>query len=138
MSRDRYISEIIEAMRRANQMACGRLSKVSGAAVTPTQWAVLNILHERKQLSVKELARMLSVTNSAVTQLTKDLEEKGYVKRTSDPKDKRFINLSPAPKCSKMMSGIQKVFAGQCRTLFAKLSDTDLKTFAALHKKIVN
>jgi len=136
MNRIKCIGEVIESLRKGQRATCGRMAKVPGAAVTPSQWALLNLLYGEKGASVKELSAVMNVTGSAITQLANELEEKGYLRREHDPKDKRTIKLIPTPKCNKMMSGIQKLFAEECAVMFSKLSDSELKTLNELHKKI--
>ncbi|OGG41827.1 hypothetical protein A2837_01275 [Candidatus Kaiserbacteria bacterium RIFCSPHIGHO2_01_FULL_46_22] len=136
MDRTKCIGEVIESLRKGQRATCGRMAKVPGAAVTPSQWALLNLLYGDKGANVKELSAIMDVTGSAITQLANELEEKGYVRREHDPKDKRTVKLMPTAKCNKMMAGIQKLFAEECALMFAKLSDSELKVLNELHKKI--
>lgn len=136
MEREKCIHEIVESLRQTQRSACGRLAKVPGVSVTPSQWALLNLIYDKKGISTKELSEMMHVSKSAVTQLANDLEKKGYLSRTSDPKDKRTINIVPTPKCNRMMSSIQKSFAARFALMFNKLSDSQLRTLNDLHKKI--
>lgn len=137
MNRSHCIGEIIESLRLSQRAACGRLARVPGIAVTPSEWALLNVLHQDGSKSVKDLARSMSITGSAVTQLANELVLKGYIKRIVEARDKRTIRLVPTTKCNRMMGGIQKSFTEQCSILFSKLSDVELQTLSRLHKKIV-
>lgn len=136
MDRTKCIAEIVESLRQGKRATCTKMAKVPGIAVTPAQWALLNLLYGSKGISVKELSTTMHVTGSAITQLANELEEKGYLRRESDQKDKRSIRLNLTAKSSRMMLSIQKSFAEECATMFSKLSDAELKTLSELHKKI--
>lgn len=136
MDRAKHIQEIIESLRQGQRATCGRLAKVPGMAVTPAEWALLNLLYHTGGTSVKELSRTMSITGSAITQLANSLARKNYIKRETDKNDKRATLLLPTAKCNKMIGAIQKSFAEECASLFAKLSDAELRTLSKLHKKI--
>lgn len=137
MNRSQCIGEIVESLRLSQRAACGRLARVPGIAVTPSEWGLLNLLHQDGGQSVKDLAKAMNITGSAVTQLANDLVDKGYIKRTTEERDKRTTKLVPTAKCNRMMGGIQKSFSDQCSILFSKLTDLELQTLSRLHRKIV-
>lgn len=136
MSRENHIQDVVEGIHATKRAICARMSKVSGTAITPSQWAMLQVLYYNKKMSIKDLATALSVTGSAVTQTVNELESKGCLKRSPDPSDRRSIIVSPTSKCIKMMSKMEKEINESCSELFSKLTDSELKTFAKLYRKI--
>lgn len=70
------------------------------ADLTQTEFRLIReIVMEReagKQIISSELARRLSITRSAVSQLVTKLEKRGIVKRTSSPTDRKifYVELS--------------------------------------------
>ncbi len=138
MDRDKCIQEILEAIQRTKQRVCTQFSKLPSVAITPSQWSVLHTLHQQEKLSVKELARSLSITGSAVTQITKELEEKKLVKRTPDKVDKRSINIELSNGYKRAMDTLHKSFSKELAPLFSKLTDKELLTLNKLHRKIAN
>ena len=138
MERVKYINQIIDSLHRSQQATCTRMSKIPGVAITPSQWAILKILHYKKSVRVKDLAKLMSVSGSAVTQLTDELVKKGYVKRIANPNDRRTTLVQPTTKCCKMIDSIQELYAKSLEELFTNLSDKELKILSELHKKMLD
>lgn len=136
MNRDKYIQEILDSVQRTKHKVCNKFTKLPNIAITPSQWAVLHTLHQIDKISVKQLAESLSITGSAVTQITKELEEKKLVERRPDKIDKRSINIELSKKYKRVMNTLHQAFSKECATLFSKLSDQELATLSRLHKKI--
>jgi DNA-binding MarR family transcriptional regulator len=55
-------------------------------------------LLEDGPMSVRELAELMGMTTGAVTRLTDRLEHGGYVRRESDPADRRRVVLETVPE----------------------------------------
>ncbi len=136
MSRDVYIKEIIESVNTLKRAVCSRMSNIKGVSVTPSQWAVLQITYNAKSIHIKDIAKEMSTTGSAATQLINELENKKYLKRTPDPSDGRATLITLTNKSNKMMNDVELVMHKSCAELFHKLSDTELKTFSRIYSKI--
>lgn len=136
MKREKYIVEIVEALRHSQRATCGKISCLPGAAITPAQWGLLSLVAGGRGASVKELSTTMRVSRSAVTQLVNELVNKGYVRRTTSKSDKRAILISPTPKCDRVISDLQRSFYQQCSRLFSALSDNELRTLRRLHQKV--
>ena len=61
--------------------------------LNPTQFSVLEKLHEQGSLKVTEVAKLLCLTAGAVTGITDKLIELGYVERRRDEVDRRTVYL---------------------------------------------
>lgn len=59
--------------------------------LTYTQYIVLMVLWEEKQVSVKGLGERLHLDSGTLTPLLKSLEKKGLVTRTRSREDERFL-----------------------------------------------
>lgn len=62
--------------------------------ITMPQFIVLDILHRQKDSNMTDLANFMHVTTAAVTGVVDKLVKSGYVKRESDPKDRRIIKVA--------------------------------------------
>ncbi len=59
--------------------------------ITSKQAVLLEILHKNNILTVSELADLMKVTSSAVSQIISKLDKKNYVRREINPNNRREI-----------------------------------------------
>ena len=62
--------------------------------LTYTQYITMMVLWEQKEINVKELGSKLYLDSGTLTPLLKNLEQKGYVKRSRLASDERNLILS--------------------------------------------
>lgn len=62
--------------------------------MTYTQYIVMMVMWEHKELSVKELGQYLYLDSGTLTPLLKTMEKKGWVSRTRSTEDERVLNVS--------------------------------------------
>ena len=62
--------------------------------LTYTQYIVMMVLWEEKQVNEKFLCEALYLKTNTLTPLLKKLEEKGYVKKGKDPNDERNLVIT--------------------------------------------
>lgn len=134
--RKQYINTIIESMHRTKQEVCSRISRVPNLRITPSEWALLNVVHQTKGVSAKVIAEKMGVTISAVSQLLRRLEKDKVIERMPDPADKRSIRIQLTPKSIKMITAMEESVSEGMSSMFSTLSDDELKVLAELYKKI--
>ncbi|MCR5725720.1 MAG: MarR family transcriptional regulator [Treponema sp.] len=62
--------------------------------LTYTQYIVMMVMWERRQLTVGELGNALYLDTGTLSPLLKAMEEKGLVTRTRDSKDERVVTIT--------------------------------------------
>ena len=134
--RKKYINSIIESMHRIKQEVCFRISRVPDLHITPSEWALLTVVHQDDGVSAKKIAEKMGVTMSAVSQLLRRLEKDKIIGRTTDPLDKRSVCIKLAPKSRKMIEAMEVSVSEGMSSMFSVLSDKELQTLAELNKKI--
>ncbi|MEI9964260.1 MAG: MarR family transcriptional regulator [Caulobacteraceae bacterium] len=78
---------------RSHQLVHGRMEAVLKAFdLTPAQYAVLSRL-EAGGVSAAEIARTAQVSAQAVTQWIHQLDAKGLISRSVDPKNRRLLRI---------------------------------------------
>lgn len=94
-----------ETLRLGNQL-CFPLYAVSKEIVkqykpylddlklTYTQYLVMMVLWEHKQMNVKELGQWLYLDSGTLTPVLKKMEQKGLVKRTRSVEDERILHVT--------------------------------------------
>jgi MarR family transcriptional repressor of mepA len=75
--------------------------------------------------TTKDLSQKLQTTYSNITHKTKLLEEKGYIKRTLDPKDKRSWNFCLTPEGEKTLSAIRFLHSEATKQLYNQFSEKE-------------
>lgn len=75
-----------------------REKELADTGLSGGQTPYLTALYRRPGLSQEEMAQELNVNKSSVARQLAMLEEKGYVERLPDPKDKRSLLIFPTEK----------------------------------------
>ena len=86
--------------------------------LTYTQYIVMMVLWEEKQVNEKVLCESLSLKSNTLTPLLKKLEEKGLIEKKKDEKDERNLIITLTEKGTKLKDkalcvpeGIMKKFS---------------------------
>ena len=66
--------------------------------LTYTQYIVMMVMWEKKQINVKHLGETLFLDSGTLTPLLKKLEVKGYISRTRNEQDERSVIISVTQK----------------------------------------
>lgn len=125
----------INAMKYKMHFAIMR--KDAKKRVTHSQWFVVCLIEQHKNLGVKEISNMLGITSSATTQLIDGLVKSGYVKRKTNTKDRRSLQIELSSKGKKHIKEMKRHVAKAMERFFKPLSDRELKMYNELHKKIL-
>lgn len=80
--------------RTSTRMKNNLLHSFKDFDVTPEQWAILNRLWEKEEISPKELAEMTSKDQPTTVRILKKLENKGFITRKVNPEDNRAFLIS--------------------------------------------
>ena len=67
--------------------------KLAGYKVTRSQWIAMHYIYNCHNLTQRDLAEKMSVSQPTVVRFLQSLEFKGYLKRLSGEKDKRIKQL---------------------------------------------
>ena len=62
--------------------------------ITYTQYITMMVMWEHKNISVKELGKILYLDSGTLTPVIKNLEKKGLVTKHRDPQDERVVIVS--------------------------------------------
>lgn len=105
--------------------------------VTTSQWGVLMFIEQHGTSAVKEVAKALSITSSAATQLIDSLVDGKYLTRGTSAEDRRTVTLTLSKKSRGQIARMKKGFLERLLKLFEVLSDVEFDQYLALNKKIV-
>jgi DNA-binding MarR family transcriptional regulator len=107
-------------------------------SLTRTQVEVLNLLDERIQLSVSELAVCLAVTHSATTQTIEALVKRGLVERRADDHDRRIVQVLLSKEGKRLAAQQQASRREWLKTTFGSLRDDELEVMITVMKKMAS
>ena len=124
-------------LARAYNAVSARMSEdVARHELTPTEFAILEVLHHKGPLLLGEVQRKILVTSGGITYLVDRLVEKGLVKREECAEDRRarYAVLTPAGTAL-----IRKIFpqhAVAIERAVSGLSTTEQREAIQLLKKL--
>jgi len=103
-----------------------------------SQIVVLELLKERGSMKMKDIAKPLSITTSAVTGLVDKMSKTGLLKRKANLSDRRVINIEMTKKGSHMINEIEDEKEKLLVRLFSKLTQRERDDYIRILEKICN
>lgn len=101
---------------------------VRAFGITPQIWRILVRLHERDGISITELAESSLIDRGLLSRILSDLEERRFVRKRANQKDKRYTGIYLAPKGRKMFVSVLPLARRQIDYAISDLSASDLGT----------
>ena len=74
--------------------------------ITSGECIYLIKLYENKELTQEDLAEIYYIDKAAITRSLRSLEDKGYIKRIKNPRDKRYYSIQVTEKALKVKDRI--------------------------------
>src|SRR5665648_1079458 len=105
--------------------------------ITHSQMIVLRILKKNESINIKDIAGMIGVTSSAITQIVNELVKKGFILRKRNPDDRRTVNLFLSEKAMIQFNSIKNKSFNVFYSLFEVLNDDELLDYCKLNNKII-
>ena len=98
--RTELLADLDREGRRTGSLGSMHARAIAGfAGVHPTDFEAMDVLDWTGPITAGELAKRIGLTSGAVTGVIDRLEREGWVRRTSDPNDRRrvIVELVPDP-----------------------------------------
>ena len=92
-------------IRRAQQIAVARFSQHLGTEVTPIQYAILRMVHERPGIDQVGLSKYVALDTSTAALTAARLESKGLLTRSVVLDNRRQLQLHLTPEGERMLEG---------------------------------
>jgi DNA-binding MarR family transcriptional regulator len=96
----------------------------------PTDYKVLAIIERLGALSAGEIARHSGLATASVTNLIDRLEEKGFVQRLEDSRDRRRVLVATVPERVDSVRGLFASTRQSLARLYQRYSDAELQVIA--------
>ncbi|MGN7470318.1 MarR family winged helix-turn-helix transcriptional regulator [Brevibacillus sp. SAFN-007a] len=104
--------------------------------VSPKQFILLRVLHQKGRSTVSELATILKQSNSATTIALNRLVKAGYIDRVRDELDRRVVWVTLSQKAIPMLEGLLCQRRALVGKLLENLSDEELEQFTYFLRKM--
>lgn len=101
-----------------------------------TQYIVMMVLWEQRQISLKDLGKILFLDSGTLTPVLKNLEAKGYLTRQRDKKDERILLLSLTAQGRKLREKALAIPENMRQCI--SLGDDEMETLYRLLYKIID
>jgi DNA-binding MarR family transcriptional regulator len=106
--------------------------------LSPYQARALRVVCTRDGTRVSDLAEALRIAPRSATEVADDLEKRGLVQRTPDPRDRRAVLLEPTPAGRRVRDEVDAARAEDSRALFARLPATDRAALARILRSLTD
>lgn len=127
MSREEKSLRLLRIIMRGEKSIIAALQKdIRQKGLTWKEFTVLEFLYNRGQHTIQEICNKLDMANSSLTYILDKLEEKDYLVRQFDPKDRRISNVSITQEGKQLMDDVFPEHVKTIMEIFAPLSEKDL------------
>jgi DNA-binding MarR family transcriptional regulator len=125
-------------IRRAHQIATGMFKDLVGPDVTPVQYAILRMIHERPGIDQVSLARHIALDTSTTALTAARLETKGLLLRENDQADRRVLRLTLSQEGEALLTELVAGVHRMREVLLGALEESERRTFMRLLRKFVH
>jgi len=125
------LRKIIQAIERHST----NLKKKFG--LTGPQLIVLQSISTLDQISVTQLSKKVSLSQATVTDITKRLENKGYITRIRNIDDKRKINIALTENGEAILNTVPPLLQEQFTERFSKLESWEQLMIESSFERVV-
>lgn len=113
-------------------------AKILDHDLTAPQYLIIQILAENELKSCSELAEELDVTLPAITNLSKKLVNKGYIKRITPDTDRRSVYLQLTEQGREVMARMLERYQELTKPMQDNLTDQELDALLSAYEKMTS
>lgn len=123
-------------LRKAFRTIDAKVSEsYKGFELTPTQFAVLDVLYAKGTLKIGELINSMLATSGNMTVVIKNMEKKGWVERIMCPNDKRAFLVSLTEEGEAVIKEALPKHIARVEETFSVLTEDEQEELIRLLKK---
>lgn len=113
-------------------------NEIKKTGLTFAQMIVLMALYDanNKQMSLKQLEKVLNTAQSSTARIVMKLEHKGYVKSCGDPADKRIKYIHITPLGEQCCDNARRSMSECEENLLSPLTEVERTVFISLLQKV--
>lgn len=122
-----FVRELNEIEYACQAMLAQEYAGVLDETITSSQIIILNHLKESGRLLTGELARLMNISPSAISQMLNKMEKRKLIRRFINQENRREIYVELDVEGMEYMNTSQRVELSMIEKYYAKLSFDDLK-----------
>jgi Transcriptional regulators len=93
-------------------------------------------MHGRGGVTVTNIARKLNATMGATSKMLRSVEEKGYIERKLDDRDRRVVYIALTEKGEEMIAGAKRQMDDRVDRIIEKVGEEDTAEFLRILRKV--
>ena len=125
-------------LRRAHQIAMGAFDDLVGPGITPSQFAILRMVHEQPGIDQVGLARQIGLDTSTTALTAARLEGRGVLRRDVSETDRRLLQLTLTVEGEALLESTVSGVHAMREKLLSSLPQEEREVFMALLRKFVH
>lgn len=125
-------------LRRAHQIAVGTFDDLVGPDVTPTQFAILRMVHEHAGIDQVSLARQIGLDLSTTALTAARLQKRGMLDRAVSEQDRRLLRLTLTTDGEALLASTVNGVHRMRERLLSSLPPGEREHFMELLRKFVH
>ncbi|WFD09670.1 MarR family winged helix-turn-helix transcriptional regulator [Tepidibacter hydrothermalis] len=133
---DLNLSLIISLFRCNQSFSKKNLKSIKEGGLTVSQFGVLEALYHKGDLRICEIIEKMLSTGGNMTVVIDNLEKSGFIKRLSDPNDRRATLISITEKGKDLIDDIFPKHLKEMREMLNELTKEEKKILIMLLKKM--
>lgn len=137
--RTQLIERLFTSMDQTKRVMHAQLHTIINRMVPipRSQLELLTFIHYSQPVSAKDIAKQLSMTAGAVSQLAESLAEQDLIVRRTDAKDRRVQWLEVSGKGAALLQDVETRRREIMQTVFQELTDEELEVWITVQQKLV-
>lgn len=105
--------------------------------ITPAEFKCLKLFIKKKSQTLKEIKDALKLTPGRITHILTSLENKNFIKRSTDPNDHRNVNVNITPKCEPFLINISESHSKLHQEILERIDGTKREATLETMKEII-
>ena len=128
----------LDALVRAETRVTRKLGhELERRGLSPTALAMLVVIESAGgELGLRALRQRLGLSKANASEVTSALEQRGLIRRETDPRDRRALNITLTPAGRRLVDDLFPGHARRVRDTFTALDDGEKRELARLCRKL--
>lgn len=130
---------ILYLIARAEKVIASQMKKIlKPFGLSLRHYTALSVFSTHEILSNSKLAEFTIVSPQAANELIKDMEQKGWITKQSDPNHGRIIQITLTPEGKDLLEHCNKVVAELDSQFFGHLSEKEIIKLKMQMRQVLN
>jgi DNA-binding MarR family transcriptional regulator len=105
--------------------------------LTFSQAEVLDFIRHSGKETMKSIADYLKITPPSATEIVKEMEKRGLIKRIDDEKDRRIVSIVLTPAAEKLFVSLHKRKEFILKKMLSRLNKKDCESFERIIRVLI-